>query len=283
VELVRFAFSTHAYRGHSLQHALNRISETGFAGVELLADKPHAWMDTFTASDQTRLFKRLDKHKLIVSNINACSTIGFWSDAPQEPIFEPSLISHSREQREWRIAYVKKALRLGKALNAKNVSITSGRALNGIPPEEARKTLIDSLERVAEHAEKIGQRFSLTCEPTLLVERSDELAKLLVKVGSMFFGATVDVANAVISGEEPSAVIARLKGRIFGVQLADIKSRKYYRRIPGSGEIDFAAVIKALKSAGYTGPLTWDVQADDGDPDAACKKTFAFSKSITKK
>ena len=239
-------------------------------------------MDTFTATDQSRLQKQLKKHDLFVSNIDASSTHGFWSDAPPEPFFEPSLISKSRELREWRIAYTKKALRLGKALDAKNVSVTSGRALHGVPPEKAKKLLIEGLERVLEFAEKIGQRISLQCEPALLIERTDELAELITKIRSPFLGANLDVGNAAANGEDPCTTIEKLKASIFNVQLADIRAQKHYKRVPGDGDINFAAVFKKLKNVGYAGPLTWDLQSADDEPDEACVQTFKYTKSLAR-
>ena len=283
MELQRFSFSTRAYSQHSLQHALNRIADAGFKGVEILADKPHAWLDTFAAADQTRLQQQLKKHDLFVSNIDAGSTVGFWSDAPAEPIYEPSLVSSSREYREWRIAYSKKALRLGKALEARNVSFTSGRALAGVSPEKAMTYLIDGLERLIEFAEQLGQRFSIQCEPTLLIEKPEEVAALLKKLHAPIFGVNLDVPNMVAAGADPLDAIEKLKGRIFNVQLADILAHKNYRRVPGDGDIDFAAIFKKLRSVGYTGPVTWDLQPAGEDIDAACKKTFKFVKTLAKK
>jgi len=138
VELERFAFSTHTYTRYALSHALTQIAAAGFKGVEILADKPHAWLDSFTPGDQESLVRQLKKLGLFVSNVNADRTSGFWTDAPAEPLSEPSLISAKRELREWRIAYCKKALRLGRAVDARNVSFTSGKALNGLPPVKRR-------------------------------------------------------------------------------------------------------------------------------------------------
>jgi len=41
--------------------ALREIAKTGFSGVEILADKPHAWLDGFSAADVSGLAQQLDK------------------------------------------------------------------------------------------------------------------------------------------------------------------------------------------------------------------------------
>ncbi len=279
MELKRFSFSTNAFSRHSLHHALKRISDAGFRSVEILADKPHVWMDIFTSSDLDRLQKQLRRLDLTVSNINAENTSGFWSDAPPELFSEPSLVSRVREYREWRIAYTKKALRLGQALGAKSVSVTSGRALNGVPPESATKLLGEGLERLLEHAEKMGQRLALRPAQTMLIESTNELAELIKTVGSNRFGACLDVAHAEVCGENPVVAIRKLKNSLFHIDLADIRDHKNYARLPGDGELNFDAIFKTLDDVGYDGSLTWDIRTSDEDPDAACKKTFKFSKS----
>ena len=280
MELQRFAFSTNAYSRHSLKKALKRIAKFGFKGVEILADKPHAWLDSFSPREVTRLRRQLERLDLFVSNINANCTFGFWTDAPPEPFFEPSLISRSRELREWRIAYTKKALRLGKELGAHNVSITTGKALNGVPPEKAQKLLEEGLSRLLEEAEHLGQRLSIEYEPALFIETTAELKALLVKLNSPFLGAYLDLGHVDVMREDPCHAIRALKGRIFNIHLEDIRAHKHYHRIPGDGDIDFRAIFRELDTIDYTGPLTWELYTYDEHPDEACERTYKYLRTL---
>jgi sugar phosphate isomerase/epimerase len=237
-------------------------------------------MDKFSAADQKRLERQLAKLGLSVSNINANCTRGYWGDLPEEPIFEPSILSPRRVLREWRIAYTRKALRLGQALGARNVSLTTGRSLPGIPPEKAQALLIETLKRLLDFADSLGQRLSLEYEPPLFVERTSELAGLMDTLKAPHFGANLDVGHVVASGEDPAKAFRALKGHIFNIHLADIRGRKHYPRIPGDGDLDFPALFKALDATGYDGPLTWELYTCADKPDAACRKTFTFVKSI---
>ncbi|MCY3023568.1 MAG: sugar phosphate isomerase/epimerase [Planctomycetota bacterium] len=280
MELQRFAFSTNAYSRHPLKTALHGIARAGFKGVEILADKPHVWLDSFSARDIAELQQELKALGLFVSNINANCAVGFWSDAPPEPFFEPSLVSRNRAMREWRIAYTKKALRLGKLLGAHNVSITSGKALSGVPPERAQTLLEEGLSRLLEEAERLGQRLSLEYEPALLIEKTAELKALLVKLNSPCLGANLDLGHVDVTGEDPCHAIRALKGRIFNVHLADIRAHKHYHRIPGEGDLDFRAIFRQLDSVGYTGPLTWELETCDEMPDDACQRTFGYLRTL---
>ena len=197
-----------------------------------------------------------------------------------EPFFEPSLIARSKTLREWRIAYSKKALRLGRELGASNVSITSGKALNGVPPEKAQKLLEEGLSRLLEEAERLKQRLSLEYEPALFIEKTEELKDLLGRMRSPYLGANLDLGHVDVMGEDPCHAIRVLKGSIFNIHLEDIRAHKHYHRIPGDGDLDFRAIFRQLDAVGYTGPLTWELYTYDEAPDEACQRTYKYLKAI---
>ena len=280
MELQRFAFSTSAFARHSLKKSLKRIAKLGFKGVEILVDKPHLWLESFSPREVDRLQKHLEKLDLFVSNINSNSTTGFWTDAPPDISFEPSLISRSKTLREWRIAYAKKALRIGKELGAHSVSITSGRTLQGVPPEKAVKYLEEGLSRLLDEAVRLQQCLSIEFTPGLYVETTAELKALLVKMNSPFLGASVDVGHADLLGEDPCHALRALKGRIFNLHLKDIRGHKPYARIPGEGDLDFRGIFRELDNLEYTGPLTWELHTCDESPDEACQRTQRYLKTL---
>lgn len=271
-----FAFSTNAYGRHPLEHALERIRTIGFPAVEILGDKPHAWCDGLTDARISEIGEALAKHGLKVSNINANCTFGYFSDAPPEPFFEPSLIARNPEWRAWRIAYTKRALDLAAAVESPACCITSGKCLNGVPPELARRYLVDALHELLDYAAKVGTKLAIEYEPALYIERTRELVDLIGEVGDPSLGANLDIGHVVVAGEDPVWAVEALKGQIHGLHFEDIKDGKHYHRVPGQGDIDFKAVTDALDAAGYDGCITWELYTADEDPDAACEATWRY-------
>ena len=53
--MVELAFGTNAYTRFSLPEAVRRIAEHGYAGTELLADAPHAFVPAFDDADREAL------------------------------------------------------------------------------------------------------------------------------------------------------------------------------------------------------------------------------------
>src|SRR5438046_1579723 len=142
---MKLAFSTNAYTRFSLTDALEGIARAGFTGVEILADVPHAWPDSFDPSTTRVIRQSLDRLNLTVSNVNANCSFGYWKDAPPEPYFEPSLISPNPKHRADRTRLILKTLDFAKAVGAQNISITTGRCLGGMPPDEAAEQFAESI------------------------------------------------------------------------------------------------------------------------------------------
>src|SRR4029079_15700327 len=160
---MKLAFSTNAYTKHSLIDALRGIKRAGFAGVEILADTPHAYPDAIDATLTNHVKRELQSLDLAVSNINLTApsvpninfncSFGYWKDAPPEPYFEPSLISPNPQHRADRTRLILRALEFAKAIGAQNISTTSGRCLGGMPPDRAATQFAESIKPILERAE----------------------------------------------------------------------------------------------------------------------------------
>jgi sugar phosphate isomerase/epimerase len=275
----RFAFSTNAYTRFKLPAALRRIRRIGFRAVEILADRPHAWLPAMSRRAMPALAARLDRLGLAVSTVNANTAGGFFGDAPPEPFFEPSFISPRAEWREWRVAYAKRAVELAAECRAAAVTVTTGRLLGGVPPKRAGELLRAALDEVLAHADKCGGvRVGIEYEPGLCVERAAELAALIDRVGHPLLGANLDLGHALVAGDGVAAAVQMLAGRIWSVHLEDLAGGKHYHLPPGEGDFPFAEAKRALAAAGYDGLVTWEIYTAVEDPDAAARKALAFSR-----
>src|SRR5258706_6942948 len=162
---MNLAFSTNAYTKRPLIDALRGIKRAGFAGVEILADSPHAYPDAIDAALTNEVKRELDRLDLAVSNINCNCSFGYWKDAPPEPYFEPSLISPISRYRADRTAMILKTLEFAKQVGAANISITSGRTLGGMPPDKAAVQFAESIRPILDKADAVGVNVGIECEP----------------------------------------------------------------------------------------------------------------------
>ena len=277
---VQLAFSTNAFTSFSLEDALRSIAAVGYRAVEILADGPHAFaMDlTDTYIEKTRDLMML--LGLTVSNVNANTASGYHPDPPAEKVYEPSLCNPDPKQRLWRVDYTRKAIDLAARMSCPNVSITSGHALPGCPPEDARKLLLESLGQVLEHAAMKGVRVGIDYEPGLLIDNTPELLRLIEDCGSPQLGANFGVGHAWLAGDDVHQSLTLLGDRLFNVHVEDIKGNEHYHLIPGKGDIPIESFMENLKKLPWSGYVTVDLNSCAKGPVAAAGKAISVLRKM---
>jgi len=277
---MKLAFSTNAYTRFPLADALRGIRQAGFEGVEILADEPHAYPPKIDAELMGAVRRVLDETGLAVSNINCNCSFGYWKDAPPEPYFEPSLISPNPQHRADRTTMIKTTLDFAKAVGAKNISITSGRCIGGMPPDKAAKQFAESIRPVLDHADKVGVDVGIECEPGLFLEWASELREWIDRLNHPRFGANLDIGHSVVMGETIEGAVGMLAGRIWNLHVEDLPGRKHYHMIPGEGTFDWGALKRAVTAAGYDRYLTVELYTHTAEPQVAAQKSWTFLNAL---
>jgi sugar phosphate isomerase/epimerase len=277
---MKLAFSTNAYTRFPLIDALRGIKAAGFAGVEILADVPHAYPDSLSDEEVIGIRRELDRLGLRVSNVNANCSFGYWKDAPPEPYFEPSLISPNPRHRADRARLILKTLDFAKAIGAANISITSGRCLGGMPPDKAANQFAESIQPILDRADVLGIDVGIECEPGLYLEYVAELSDWIQRLNHPRFGANLDIGHSQVIGENLRDAITMLDKRIWNLHVEDIPGRKHYHLIPGEGTLPWTEVRDALRAIHYERFLTVELYTHTADPQAAAEKSFRFLRSL---
>lgn len=277
---MKLSFSTNAFVKYSVIHAVERIAAIGYQGIELLADAPHLYAELVTPSDLNKLKTALDRNELAVANINANTAVGYYGREFWEPLFEPSLANPEQDLRRWRIAYSKRCIDMAHMLEAPCVSLTSGRPVPGVSPDQSIGFLRDSLSEVLDYAEKRSIRIGIEYEPGLLIERCEELLALIEEMNSPYLGANLDLGHSHVLGERPETVINKLSPKIFHIHIEDIKARKHYHLIPGTGDMDFAKLFRILEDHNYEGFVTVELYTYPHRPEAAAKQALSYLQTI---
>ncbi|MEZ4472167.1 MAG: sugar phosphate isomerase/epimerase [bacterium] len=271
---MRLAYSTNGFTQVDLPTAIHRIGAHGYAGVELLADRPH-WHPEHGPAAGAAARRALAEAGLAVSNINANTAMGLWPAWIPETLFEPSLSNHDPAVRARRLDYTRAALDFAAEVGAACVSVTSGRTEGAVPPAEGKAFFAESLALLAEEAAARGLRLGVEYEPGLLVETAAELRAILETVGHPALGANLDLGHALCAGEDPVASIGLLAGRIWNVHLEDIAGQKHFHLIPGDGDVDFGRLIGALRHHGYDGFVTVELYTCSHRAEEAASRAFA--------
>jgi sugar phosphate isomerase/epimerase len=169
-----------------------------------------------------------------------------------------------------------KALDFAKAIGARNVSITSGRCLGGMPPDRAAGQFADSIKPILDRAAAVDVNVGIECEPGLYLEYIAELREWIDRLNHPCFGANLDVGHSVVMGESVPEVVDLVKGRIWNLHVEDLPGRKHYHMIPGEGTFDWRALRASLEGIGYDRFLTVELYTHTADPHAAADKSYRF-------
>lgn len=277
---MRLAFSTNAFTSYPVEEAVVRIAEIGYQGVEILADRPHLYPPEITDGVTNRIKKILGQYGIEVSNINANTASGYFDKALMETIFEPSLSNKDNELREWRVRFTKESINIAEELGAKNISITSGRPIPGCPPERGIENFKRSLEDILICGERRGVSIGIEYEPGLLIENAEETLNLMQMMDSRYLGVNLDIGHLVVSGEDPAEVIQSLSPYLLNIHIEDIRGRKHYHLIPGKGDIDMAAVSRALRNIQYKGFVTVELYTYNDSPERAAYQALQYLKGL---
>lgn len=149
-------------------------------------------------------------------------------------------------------AALAQALAYAQVLRPRCVNVLPGRLAEGVARETALATLVGNLRRTAEAFAPLGiqvlaEAINPLDMPGFLINTPQDLLALIEAVDHRNFAAQLDFYHMARQGLDLPACIAALAGRIGHVQFADCPGRG----APGSGAVDFAAALAALRASGY--------------------------------
>src|SRR2546421_5123272 len=277
---MRLAFSTNAYLKFSFAEAVRRLAAIGYAGVEIMADVPHAWPAFLLEEQKQSIRDALARNHLQISNINSFMMHAI-NDSRQR-YWHPSWIEPDRHYRQIRIDHTCRSLTLARELGAACITTEPGGPVEpGGSWAAALKMFVEGLKPVAEHAEREGVPLLIEPEPGLLIETADQFLELMQHVDSPAVGLSFDVGHAYCVGDDPAATIPRVAKYIRHFHLEDIAATRVHHHLgPGEGAIDFAAALRAIHDIGYDGWVTIELYPYVDDPDLAARTALERVQAI---
>lgn len=169
-----------------------------------------------------------------------------------------SAISPVAAEREAGLDHLKWLIDCTQALGGKLVAGPYHQPLgefSGLPPTEAEKQRVAEVhKRAARYAASAG--IEMAVEPLnrfecYFLNTATAAADLVSRVGEPNYGYLYDTFHANIEENSVAGVIAPTFSAIKHVHISENT-----RGVPGAGHIDFAAVFRALRQAGYDGWMT---------------------------
>ena len=241
------------------QEALRTISDMGFTWVDLGMLRAFTVGENFfkalhldaletTDDDVKRLREELDAAGLKVAALNVG---GGYFNLPWE--------------RETGIAYARRSIDICKALGGYAITVQSGKLLRGTDWVQNVQYVAPVIRDLASTAADAGVEFHLE-SPHLEMLTHD------VKTALDFFEIldhpalylTLDPSHLIVADDDPVEAVHKLGPLIRHVHIRDGAGTNPVV-VPGQGEINFVAFVRALREVGYTRPLIIELCQDESE------------------
>ncbi len=277
--MTRLAFSTNAFKQNTLAEAVDAIAAAGYAGVEVMADVPHAHPSRFGRPHRDGLRRQLAERGLTVSNVNA------FTHFADGDTYHPTWIEHDAGRRQVRVDHTIGAVDLAADVGAATVSVQPGGPLigTGLTAADAAARFADGLRQVLPRARDRGVTLAVEPEPGLLIETAAEYAAFVAEhfADEPLVRMNCDVGHLFCVGDDPAAVIRDQASQIAHVHLEDIgKNRVHQHLLPGRGVIDFPAVFAALDAVAYAGWVTVELYPFEATAAETARRAMAHLRPI---
>jgi sugar phosphate isomerase/epimerase len=242
---------------------LEKAAELGFAGVMLMAKRPHVSALDYPAAACLRLRDRLESLGLRCRVLAGYTNFSAGLEHPDIPL------------REMQIAHVTELARMARDLGAGVVRIFTAYEHPAQPHGAAFASLTETLRECARRAAEY--------EVTLGVQNHHDTAvhhlmlrDLIEAVGEPNCRAAFDAWAPALQGEDLAAAARHMAPLTCHTTIADYQVRPRFRYQPavvnyepetpyaqavpmGEGFINYRAFLKALRQGGYSGPAAYEM------------------------
>lgn len=246
-------YHTSGLQNHRLDDALRLLADHGYRAVALTPDVAH--LDPWRSSARevaavAALLTQLRLEPVIETGAR------YLLDPRHK--HEPTLMSADPAARARRLDFYRRAAALGRDLGARVLSFWSG--VDRAPGPDSVRRLREGVAATVEIAAEAGLRGSFEPEPGMAVETVAQWRELCSALGRGAPALTLDMGHLYVTGEgEPAAIVAQCGAELAQVHLEDMRRSVHEHLEPGAGDVDFAAVLAALREVGYAGPVCFEL------------------------
>jgi hydroxypyruvate isomerase len=174
-------------------------------------------------------------------------------------IVDPACDLADRSSHERYLEGVRDSLAVAERLGSPFLVALAGQEIGGVPPAVQRAAVVDALKAASGVLERAGTEVTLLLEPLntrvdhpgALVHSTRNGLDIVDAVGSPRLRLLLDVYHALMMGEDLAAEVGSDGALIGHVQVADLPGRNE----PGTGEVDWDAVLRTVRGLGYSGPF----------------------------
>ncbi|HQK92522.1 MAG TPA: sugar phosphate isomerase/epimerase family protein [Armatimonadota bacterium] len=240
---MRLGFRTAGFAAWPIERTLRALKELGYDGVEVCLEIHELCPGTVTPERLSGVGRALAGSGLELASVS------YHADGEDLTTRVPNTI---------------RAVEMTCELGCGILIVNAERADADRRAEQWR-ALVGRFRRICERAEECQVWVAVEPEPLLLVHGMDDWARLRDEVASDRLAINLDIGHCEITDDVPAA-IRRFASHIVHVHFEDIRGKVHQHLVPGEGDMDLSAVVRALREVDYDGYLTIDLFHIADDP-----------------
>ena len=241
-------YNTNGFAFHRFEDAIDILHELGYRGVGISLD--HHVLDPFDPATPDECVRVAEKLRSLGMRCVVETGARFLLDPRRK--HQPTLLSPTTEERQRRIDFLVRSIRLAALLGADAVSFWSGRPLEASPEAALLERLEQSLLPVLEAAETDRMRLALEPEPGMFLDTVESTERFFDRAEHPLLGLTIDIGHLHCQSEGPiPEILERVGPRLWNVHIEDMRRGVHDHLMFGEGEIDFPPILAALTRIGY--------------------------------
>ena len=242
---------------------LRKARTLGYRGVMLMAKRPHLSVVDHGPDECAALRRLLEDRELEVVCLAGDTDFGLGAERPDIPT------------REMQILYVRELARLAREFGCKLVRIFTAYDHPQTPADQQWNSCVTMLRECARQAARFGVTVGVQNHHDTAVHH-ESLFDLLEEIAEPNCKAMFDAWAPALQGADLVAAVRAMAPYIAHTTVADYVRRPRFRYQPplvnytretdairavpmGEGFIDYTAFFSALKEAGYTGSVAYEM------------------------
>ena len=272
---LRYAYNTNGAANHRLDDAIRLIADAGYDGVALTLDHHH--LDPFAAE----WAREADRVAALLDRLSLGSVVETGARYLLDPRHkhEPTLLHPDADGRARRVGFLCRALDVAVRLGSETMSFWAGVPQPAVGAVDARRWLDDGLERVLDHAERVGVTASFEPEPGMLIETVGDYDALVLRHPRLKLA--LDTGHCLVTQDiDPADAIRAYASRIGTVAVEDMRRGDHTHLPFGQGDMDMPAVLAALNAIGFGGLVCVELSRESPRAHAAIPESIAYLKGI---
>ena len=270
---MRLGYNTNGFNCHSLEAALDIISDLGYRGVAITLD------NYILNPRDPDLERKLAQTKATLKNKSLACVIETGARFLLDPRrkHEPTLISGDAAGRQIRLDFLKRAIDIAARLEAEALSFWSGIRHGGVKEADAWNWLVAGCRELLDYNARYGIPLAFEPEPGMFIENLAQYRMLKQRLDHNLWGLTLDLGHAFLTEDAgPAACIRQFKDDINNIHAEDMRKGAHEHLQFGEGQMDFIEIFKALKEIDYTGPVNVELSRHSRDAVQAAKRAFEY-------